>query len=100
MFNAVNKEYNDANGQSSYLPPHHTDEHHEYLMSHPFIETLNDMIANTGSHPGDIRPANMGIWTHPVTGKQYPVISDYGFSRDVHKAYSDRRNRMRQRYYR
>ncbi len=34
---------------------------------------------------------NMGVWTHPVTGKQYPVIRDYGYTHDVAREYKLRR---------
>lgn len=94
MFNAINKEYNDAHGQSTHLPEHHNDEYHDHLMSHPFLQNLYDMVISTGNHPGDINRRNMGVWTHPVTKKEYPVISDYGFSNDVAKAYSVRRFRI------
>lgn len=93
MYNAVNKEYHDAHGSRHYVPSHHTDELHEHIMSHPYVENLVDMMHNTGFHPGDISIRNMGIWKHPHTGKEYPVMSDYGFSTEVAKAYSIRRRR-------
>lgn len=95
MFNAINKEYYDAHGEKTFLPAHHTDTFHEHIMQHPFVRNLSNMMNNTGFHPGDIRLPNMGIWTHPITGKQHPVISDYGFSDDIAKQYRIRRQRQR-----
>lgn len=55
------------------------------------------LIHNTDLHPCDIFSQwgavgdNMGVWTHPLTGKQYPVIRDYGFTHDVAREYKLRR---------
>lgn len=93
MYNALNKEYHDAHGSSRYTPSSHTDEVHERTMEHPFVQNVADMMFNAGFHPGDISIRNMGIWTHPVTGTQHPVMSDYGFTTDVAKHYLERRRR-------
>lgn len=51
------------------------------------------LIHNTDLHPSDVfgggseMSDNMGVWTHPVTGKQYPVIRDYGYTHDVAREY-------------
>ena len=95
MKNALEREYYDAHGESGYVPSKHTDEIHEKTLEHPFVQRLSHMIMETGFHPGDISPRNMGIWTHPHTGQQYPVMSDYGFSKDIAREYG--RRRMRQR---
>lgn len=94
MYHGLNKEYADAHGQHYGAPPSYTEEKHEKTMEHPFVQNLHDMMLNSGMHPGDLRPANMGIWTHPHTGKEYPVVSDYGFNTDIAKHYQERRKRM------
>lgn len=94
MYNTLNKEYHDAHGQRYSVPSYHTDEFHEHIMDHPFVRNLHEMMLNTDMHPGDIRPANMGIWRHPHTGKQHPVISDYGYSTEIANEYNNRRKRM------
>ncbi len=94
MYSALNKEYNEAHGQPSGVPESHTDEKHEHIMQHPFVQNVADMMFSTGFHPGDISMRNMGIWTHPHTGTQHPVMSDYGFSDDVAKHYWNRRKRL------
>jgi len=94
MYNALNKEHRDAHGlQGVYTPRSHTDSVHAKTMEHPFVQNVADMMFNTGFHPGDISIRNMGIWTHPITGTQHPVMSDYGFSDDVAKHYWTRRQR-------
>jgi hypothetical protein len=68
----------------------------EHNQTHPLVEKMNDFAQTTGNHPGDMRPANMGIWHHPVTGSKHIVMSDYGFSHDVAKHYQDaRKNQMK-----
>lgn len=93
MYHALNKEFAEAHGHNYHAPAHHTDEHHDHIMQHPFVQKAAELIGDTGFHPGDIRPANMGIWTHPVTGKEHAVMSDYGYSNDIMKEYSKRRAR-------
>lgn len=94
--NAMNKEYQDAHGiKYTYLPKEHTDQKHQHIMSHPFVEHLYDMMTTTGFHPGDLSLRNMGIWTHPHTGTQHPVVSDYGYSTWVANEYRKRQSRIR-----
>lgn len=93
--NALNKEYQDAHGKKHwYLPPSHTDEKHERIMSHPFVSNMYDMMTTIGFHPGDMNIRNMGVWTHPHTGEQHPVVSDYGYSTQVANEYRKRQHRM------
>lgn len=94
MKNAMMKEHEDAHGMYNRQPPSHTDEVHERTMQHPFVHNLYHMMTDSGFHPSDISVRNMGIWTHPHTGKQHPVISDYGFSNHVAKEYMTRRMRQ------
>ena len=92
--NALNKEYQDAHGARYwYVPPSHTEQKHEHTMSHPFVEKLYDMMTTIGFHPGDLHIRNMGVWTHPHTGEQHPVVSDYGFSTHVADEYRKRQKR-------
>lgn len=95
MYNTLNKEHSDAHGiEGHYIPRSHTDSVHDNVMQHPFVQNLHEMMLETGMHPGDLRPTNMGIWTHPHTNKQYPVVSDYGYSDDISKHYWKRRQRL------
>jgi hypothetical protein len=98
MYNALNKEHKDANGLDGFTPRSHTDSLHEKTMQHPFVNKVADMMFTNGFHPGDISIRNMGIWTHPHTGKQYPVMSDYGFTDDVANHYWQRRQRASRNY--
>lgn len=73
-----------------------TDEEHDKRMSHPFVRKVHEMMLNTGMHPGDLRLANMGKLRHPITGKDIPLIADYGFSHitGVPEAYAELRKRQ------
>lgn len=93
MYHALNKEYSDAHGNHYSVPKGHTEEKHDHIMQHPFVSNLHDMMLNTGMHPGDLRSANMGVWKHPHTGQEHPVVSDYGFNTDIAKRYQERRRR-------
>lgn len=70
------------------------------VLNHPFTQKLIHLIHNTDIHPGDIfgggvTPGdNFGVWTHPHTGKEYPVIRDYGFTDSIAKEYMKRRGQI------
>lgn len=91
------KEFHDAvmhNWASAHGKDHYTDtpvHHLEKLQDHPLVENVNHFVGDTQNHPGDMRPANMGIWHHPVTGKKHVVISDFGYSNEIAKHYTDAR---------
>lgn len=60
----------------------------DHVREHPLYENTSNFINDTGNHPGDLRLQNYGVWKHPVTGKEHPVIRDYGFSNEISKLYS------------
>lgn len=64
---------------------------HEKVTQHPHVEAMIDMMHNSGMHPGDLNPRNMGIYVHPVTKERHPVIIDYGFSNDIARKYTKAR---------
>ncbi|HET8686829.1 MAG TPA: hypothetical protein VFM18_09210, partial [Methanosarcina sp.] len=59
----------------------------EKLSEHPLVQTTTELIGNAGIHPADFSPRNMGIWTHPHTGKKHVVLSDYGASNHILSLY-------------
>jgi len=61
------------------------------VRQHPLYEKMEDFVYNTANHPADMHIGNWGEWTHPVTGKKYPVVRDFGCSGDVAKLYSEAR---------
>lgn len=78
----------------------HGDTHHgsitteaerDHIRQHPLYENTEDFMNNAGNHPGDLRLANYGVWKHPVTGKEHPVITDYGYINDINKLYTKAR---------
>lgn len=87
--NHLMNDYNDAHGKRRMY--HETDAEHEHMSSHPLVEHLKDFIHNTGQHPADLDKRNWGVWKHPVTGKEHPVIRDYGYSDEVGKLYQKAR---------
>lgn len=64
------------------------------IAEHPYVEHLTDMMHNSGMHPGDISPRNMGVYVHPVTGHRHPVMIDWGFSKDIAKKYDKARKNI------
>jgi len=79
---------------------HHSgSDDHDHLRTHPLYENTQDFIQTTGNHPGDLRLQNMGVWKHPVTGKEHPVIRDFGYSHEIDKLYTKaRKNKYSNRY--
>ena len=70
-----------------------TEEERDHIRQHPLYDSTEDFMHSTDNHPGDLRLANYGVWKHPVTGKEHPVITDYGFSNHIAKLYAKgRRN--------
>lgn len=64
------------------------------IESHPLYEHVTDFIQNSNNHPGDLRKQNWGMWKHPITGKEHPVIRDYGYSNEIAKKYAKARRNM------
>lgn len=76
----------EAHGQN---PWHHlSDEQVHHVESHPMFDNVKDFMDNSGNHPGDLRLQNWGMWSHPITGKEHPVIRDWGFSNEINKKYN------------
>ena len=88
---AMRYHHDQAHGQHPLLNGYSND-HLEKVSDHPWVENAISMMHDSGMHPGDLRPANMGIYTHPVTGKKHPVVIDFGFSNDIAKKYNKARN--------
>lgn len=99
MKHVLEKEHADAFGQTHFTPPNMCQKEHDHILQHPLTREIQSLIHNVGFHPGDLSPRNVGIFTHPVTGKEYPVISDYGFTNDVAKEYTERRKRHFAKYF-
>lgn len=77
---------------------HKSDEKHEahldHVDSHPLVQNFQDYHGNFGHSPKDYeQKKNLGVWKHPVTGKEHIVARDHGFSNEVEKAYRDTRRK-------
>jgi hypothetical protein len=60
----------------------------EKTREHPLFQNTQDFMYSTDNHPGDLRLQNYGVWKHPVTGKEHPVIRDYGYSNQIAGLYA------------
>lgn len=63
----------------------------DHVRSHPFYEAVQDHMYSSDMQPHDLDLRNMGSWKHPVTGKEQPVIRDYGFNKNIAKLYTQAR---------
>jgi hypothetical protein len=94
FFDAVNKHWQESNGQRHYSSI--SEEKLEHVSEHPLVNRAIDFSLGTDTHPGDFNKRNLGVWTHPVTGEKQIVASDAGFSRFVAQRYQNaRKNQMR-----
>lgn len=98
---ALMSHHADAHGQDHYSK--FSPEQIEHIQEHPFVEKVQNFVADTGHHPGDLNKRNMGVWHHPTTGERHLVIADYGYTGEVHRAYQKARqnlmnHHMRKRY--
>lgn len=58
----------------------------DHILEHPLAKQLTHLIASTNAHPEDFSyDFNWGVWKHPVTGKEHPVIIDYGLTKQIMK---------------
>ena len=89
IIDSMEHEHRSAHGQHSYEP-----KDHDKIVEHPYVSNMISMMHDSGMHPGDLAPRNMGIYVHPVTGHRHPVIIDYGFSNDIAKKYRKARHNM------
>lgn len=82
----------EAHGQRHYtdMMGHEMD----HIRQHPLFQNTQDFMYATDNHPGDLRMQNYGVWKHPVTGKEYPVIRDYGFSNHIAGLYTKARRKQ------
>lgn len=87
---AVMQNWYDAHGRQ-YFYSRTKPERLEKLYNHPMVEATTDFVHNTETMPHDFHKANMGIWTHPITGKKHAVIRDYGYTKDIAKSYETAR---------
>lgn len=60
-------------------------------MNHPFVKNVMKLVSYSDIHPGDFHQDNLGLWTHPLTGKKHIVVSDFGFSNEVAHHYNEAR---------
>jgi hypothetical protein len=89
---AMMHEHAQAHGQKHYSK--YSEDHLDHVKEHPWVDHAISMMHASSMHPGDLRKANMGIYTHPVTGKKHLAIIDYGYSNEIAKKYSNARRKM------
>jgi hypothetical protein len=88
-------EYYDANGVEFKRYGNRTEtpkEIHEKLTRHPLFRKAIG-LTSMGIHPADFWEGNVGVWTHPITGQDHPVVRDFGATADVLNRYTELRKR-------
>lgn len=66
----------------------------DHITEHPLVQKFLDHQQNTGAMPHDYRQKkNLGVWKHPVTGKEHIVARDHGFDHEVSSAYTKARKK-------
>lgn len=93
FYDALNHEYAQANPAYRHYT-RKSDEALEKIKEHPLVQAAQNFVFDNDAHPVDFHKGNMGIWTHPVTGKKHIVISDYGYDGQLAKEYQRARNRQ------
>jgi hypothetical protein len=83
-------DYHQAHGTRNYSSNLTNEEHeeHEHIASHPLTDKVKDFVYSTDQHPADLVKGNWGMWKHPHTGVEHPVIRDFGYSHEVSKLYN------------
>lgn len=101
-FNDFQRHLVNEHEQSRGRRPYWSVDDEERVSNHPLTENVKNFMFDTGTDPRDLHKGNLGIWKHPITGKEHVVISDYGYDDETDKAYNDarieHRNSMRGRY--
>ena len=91
---ALERRHNQNNGRHWGGAPSH-EEHLDHVDTHPLVEKFHDYHGNYAAPPHDMRQKkNMGVWTHPVTGKEHIVARDHGFTHEIGNAYAKARTNM------
>jgi hypothetical protein len=95
---ALMREHDLSNGKS-FSPASYGAKSHEELdkaAEHPLTEKFLNHMHDTGHHPGDVRPANLGILHHPHTGEKHVALLDAGYDHNVQASYNRARtNQMK-----
>lgn len=64
------------------------EKHLDHIDTHPLVQKFRDYHDNTGISPGDYgQIRNMGVFKHPITGKESVVAVDHGWGVEAQKAY-------------
>lgn len=73
---------------------------YDKITEHPLVQKFIDHQNTFGAPPDDYgQLKNMGVFTHPITGKQYIVARDHGFTNEVAKAYLHATRKHAEQYY-
>lgn len=94
---ALEHEHDLARGRSVSSPHiygHKTHEEIEKTKEHPYVDDLIRHMHDTGTHPGDFSPRNLGVHTHPHTGEKRVLYTDHGATDEVLKTYGKARQNM------
>lgn len=59
-----------------------------HITNHPLVKSAVKFANDTGSAIIDFRGQNLGVWKHPVSGKEHIVLRDSGYSDAASREYS------------
>lgn len=94
IYDAMNRNHAMAHGTRPNQKSKYSDDHLDKVSEHPWVEHATSMMYDSDMHPGDLVKDNLGIYTHPVTGKTHLAIIDYGWSNRIAKKYNKARDNM------
>lgn len=91
FLDAVKHNWLSAHGHRNYssIPESRIQE----LQEHPLVQNVTNFIGDTDNSPDDMVKRNMGLWKHPVTGKNHVVLSDFGGSNKILRLYTNARRK-------
>lgn len=92
MYDALNHLYQESHGKTHWTKM--SPDHIEDVLNHDHVRNVAAMMFDSGMHPGDLSPRNMGVFVHPVTKVRHPVIADYGFTNHIANLYNKARNNL------
>lgn len=92
--NVLERFHNRSNGRYHEQSPQ-WESNLDHIEKHPLVQKFIYYHGNTGHPPHDYRQlANLGQWTHPLTGEKHIVARDHGYDTDVADAYTKARRKQ------
>ena len=65
------------------------------IYHHPLVKNLVNFMNESHASPFDFSKSNMGVWKHPVSGKEHIVLRDYGATHALINEYAQAQKKYR-----